>query len=316
MRPVPTVRFASAVFAIVFLQGAARAQEGQRQSASDAWWTGPMLANSAATLPRGHMLVETYAFNQIQDGSSFYGSLTYLLYGVTDRFTVGAKPLVGVASSDGRTADPGMGDLTLSTQYRLTDPKAASGAPTIALSLQQSLPTGRHDRLTGYDGTALGLGTGTTTLALYGQQLYWLPNGRIFRGRINLSGAWSGKAKVRGASVYGTGETFRGHARPGTNFTAGVSGEYSVTREWVLALDLVYSHSRSTRVSGRNLDEISQVETPVSYRISASDSLAIAPAVEYSWKPNLGVLLGTRFIPKWGSTPASVTPAIAINYVH
>jgi hypothetical protein len=29
-----------------------------RQSLDDAWWTGPMLAPSAATLPRGHFLIE------------------------------------------------------------------------------------------------------------------------------------------------------------------------------------------------------------------------------------------------------------------
>ena len=28
------------------------------QSLDDAWWTGPMLAPSAATLPRGHFLIE------------------------------------------------------------------------------------------------------------------------------------------------------------------------------------------------------------------------------------------------------------------
>ena len=31
-----------------------------RQSRDDAWWTGPMLANSAETLPKGHFLVESY----------------------------------------------------------------------------------------------------------------------------------------------------------------------------------------------------------------------------------------------------------------
>jgi hypothetical protein len=34
-----------------------------RQSRDDAWWTGPMLAPSAATLPRGHFLVEHYLYD-------------------------------------------------------------------------------------------------------------------------------------------------------------------------------------------------------------------------------------------------------------
>ena len=35
------------------------------QPVEDAWWTGPMLAPSAATLPRGHFLIEPYLFDVI-----------------------------------------------------------------------------------------------------------------------------------------------------------------------------------------------------------------------------------------------------------
>jgi hypothetical protein len=31
-----------------------------RQPLDDAWWTGPILAASGATLPRGHYLIEPY----------------------------------------------------------------------------------------------------------------------------------------------------------------------------------------------------------------------------------------------------------------
>jgi hypothetical protein len=46
--------------------GLAGAQEASppssllRQALDNAWWTGPMLAPSAATLPRGHFLIEPY----------------------------------------------------------------------------------------------------------------------------------------------------------------------------------------------------------------------------------------------------------------
>ena len=52
----------------------ASAQESQsppfvpRQSLDDAWWTGPMLAPSAATLPRGHFLIEPYLYDVIVVG--------------------------------------------------------------------------------------------------------------------------------------------------------------------------------------------------------------------------------------------------------
>jgi hypothetical protein len=76
-----------------------------RQSREDAWWTGPILAAGASTLPKGHTLVEPYMFNVMSRGRydddgtrrsgprrHSYGSLTYLLYGLVDDFTVGVIP--------------------------------------------------------------------------------------------------------------------------------------------------------------------------------------------------------------------------------
>jgi hypothetical protein len=66
-----------------------------RQSRDDAWWTGPMLAPSAATLPRGHFLVEHYLYDVTAPHSNGFGSLTYVPYGLADRVTVGLIPTAG-----------------------------------------------------------------------------------------------------------------------------------------------------------------------------------------------------------------------------
>src|SRR2546428_176623 len=60
-----------------------------RQSLDDAWWTSPMLAPSAATLPRGHFLIEPYLYDVIAAHSNGFGSLTYMNYGLADGVTVG-----------------------------------------------------------------------------------------------------------------------------------------------------------------------------------------------------------------------------------
>jgi hypothetical protein len=39
-----------------------------RQSLDDAWFTGPMLAPNATTLPRGHFLIEPYLYDVIAQG--------------------------------------------------------------------------------------------------------------------------------------------------------------------------------------------------------------------------------------------------------
>ena len=46
------------MFGLVSAQVASAQNPSDRQSLDDAWWTGPMLAPSAATLPQGHFLIE------------------------------------------------------------------------------------------------------------------------------------------------------------------------------------------------------------------------------------------------------------------
>jgi hypothetical protein len=60
------------------------------------------------------------------------------------------------------------------------------------------------------------------------------------------------------------------------------------------------------------------VQNPSSIEVNSgtSDAFGLAPAIEYNWKPTLGVLLGTRIIPGSHNTHSTITLAVAINFVH
>ena len=124
---LPSVPAASA-------QDTSAAVSVSRESLDDAWWTGPMLAPSASTLPHGHILIEPYFCDVTTQGfyssdsarhsaphSNGFGSLTYSLYGLTDKFTVGVIPTGGYNEvSDGpSTSDLQVGDVSLQGQYRV-----------------------------------------------------------------------------------------------------------------------------------------------------------------------------------------------------
>ena len=118
-------------------------------------------------------------------------------------------------------------------------------------------------------------------------------------------------------NVYGTQAGFRGHAKPGDSFYIDLSWEYSLTRRWVLAVDATYRHNWNSRVIGYNALKGSPQNLPIIQMDSGSSEVfAFAPAIEYSWKPNLGVLLGMRVIPPSHNTNPTITPAVAINFVH
>lgn len=298
----------------------------ERHPMNDAWWTGPMLANTPATAPRGHSLAETYLYDVTTQGAftttgarhsaphaNSYGSLTYLIYGLGDKTGFGIIPTAGYNTATGEpsSAGPAFGDLTMLLQRRLTTFHPCRWMPILSVAVEQTLPTSPYDRLSrptnGY-----GAGAYTTTPEFLSQMYFWLPNRRIVRTRLDLSDAFSRSVDVRDASVYGTSTGFRGTAHPGSSFSLDNSWEYSVTRSWVLAADITYRNSANTRVIGSYVNH----PAPLTLNSGWSDAWAVAPAVEYSWKPYLGVLLGVRLIPAGHNTSESITPAIAINFVH
>jgi hypothetical protein len=305
-----------------------------RQSRDAAWWTGPVLAASAATLSQGHFLFEPYVYDAISNSrfddhgarhgtarAEAYRSQTYLLYGVTDTVTAGLIPRFGYDEvSQGRSSSGAqVGDLTLQAQYRLTQFQEGHWVPTMSLVLAETVPSGKYDRLGERPSDGLGAGAYTTTVSLYTQHYLWLPNGRILRTRLDLSGSFSHDVRLEDVSVYGTESGFRGRASPGSSFVADSSWEYSVTRNWVLALDVVYEHDANTHVEGSYPTQQSgdNSAAPIFRSNSgSSESLGFAPAVEYNWSAKVGVIFGAKLVAAGRNTEAVVIPVAAVNVVY
>jgi hypothetical protein len=291
-----------------------------RQSRDDAWWTGPLLAASPGSLTPGHFLIEPYLFDAMPQGrydaaghrrpvshSNGFGSQSYLLYGLTDQVGVGLIPRFGFNDlSDGRDSSKvGIGDLTVQAQYGLTHFAEGSWIPTTAFVVQETLPTGKYDRLGDRPADGLGSGTYSTNLSLYSQYFFWMPNGRILRTRLDLSYSISGSAGVRDVSVYGTDEGFRGRARPRNVTVVNAAAEYSMSRHWVLAMDVVYEHDGSTHLYGSGSD----ISTRSGYTWS------LAPAIEYNFNSRVGVIAGAKLTTSGRNATAVVIPVAAVNIV-
>lgn len=318
-----------AALILLVVSGLAAAQQSSsREALNDAWWTGPLLAPSANTLPPGHMLIEPYLYDVTTQGFynsngtkvsaphvNGFGSLTYINYGLANKFTAGLIPTFGynVPSNGPTSAGVGVGDLTVQAQYRLHLFHEGSWIPTTSINVQETLPTGQYDHLGTRPSDGFGAGAFTTTLGLYAQTFFWMPNGRILRARFNVTQAFSRQVNVEDVSVYGTPQGFRGHASPGAAVVVDLAGEYSLTQRWVLALDATYRHQYNTPVSGYN---ISNPANPLLFNSGSSQTFGLAPALEYNFNSKVGVILGARIFPAGKNTTDSITPAIAINIVH
>ena len=296
-----------------------------RQSREDAWWTGPILAAGANTLPQGHTLIEPYVFNSISQGRydhsgkrqdtprrHSHGSLTYVLYGLVDDFTVGIIPRFGYndVSNGLDSSGLGMGDFTIQGTYRLMQFREGSRTPTMSIVLQETLPTGKYDKLGARPADGIGSGAYTTTLSLNSQYFLWMPNGRIVRTRLNLSFSMSDIVTVEDVSVYGTSKGFRGYAKPGRSVVVDSAWEYSLTRSWVLALDVVYQHDTTTRLKG-----FDSPSSRVQSDFGSSEVFTLAPAVEFNWSSRMGVIVGSILTVAGRNASAAVTPVMAVNMV-
>jgi hypothetical protein len=131
--------------------------------------------------------------------------------------------------------------------------------------------------------------------------------------RLNVVPSFSRNVSIQDVSVYGASAGFRGRAKPGAAVFVDAAWEYSVTKHWVLALDATYRHQGNTPVGGYNISDPNQ---PVRLNSGDTEAFGLGPAIEYNWKPTLGVLFGARGIPAGRNTALTITPAIAVNFVH
>jgi len=285
----------------------------------EAWWTGPVMAPNASTLPQGHWLMEPYVYDVMTYGqydrngmlqsagaAHSFGSQSYIEYGLLDGFTLGLIPRFGLHESGAGQDSAGatLGDTTLQGAFGLTQFRPGSWVPSTSIVIGETLPTGKYDRLSGRTDGALGSGAYSTTVSFYSQTYFWMPSGRILRARLDLSYQISRWTTVRDLSVYGSFDGFNGHARPGPTFVGDLSFEYSLTRQWVLADDFNWEHDGNTRVQGMEY---------VVRNSGSDDLLYLAPAVEYNWSARMGVIAGARVAVAGRNVGATVTPVVALN---
>jgi hypothetical protein len=326
------MKYARTWLLALLLTGLARAAiADSRQSRDDAWWTGPLLAASPGTLPQGHFLIEPYLFDGIARGhydndgvrqpgphQNSFGSQSYVLYGLIDTLSVGLIPRFAYnAPSVGRNSSSvEVGDLTLQGQYRLTQYEEGGWIPTTAIVFGETLPVGKYDRLGERPADGVGSGVYTSIVSVYSQYFFWLPNGRILRTRLDVSYSLSGAANVHDVSVYGTGQGFRGRAYPGDSVLVDGAFEYSLTRNWVVAFDVVYEHDASTRVSGLDLQNPSQGSSPpFSASSGAGQTWSLAPAFEYNFNSRVGIIAGAKLTVAGHNAGAGIIPVAAVNIV-
>lgn len=308
------MKLAPALLFVLLLTGTAHAQDASAALLHGQWWTGPLLAPSPAVFAQGILGIEPYFLDKrgagsfdnngilhsLPRGTDQFRSFTSLQYGVTDNLSVQLVPSFAHAVNDeGAT---GVADLPVRVKYRWDRGGDELWLPAVVTTVGLNLPVGAYQRL---KSAADGFGTGAyTASAQILLQSLFLTGGHANRMRLWATfNAPLGSVTLHGITSYGTDANFSGWAVPGRAGEVGLADEFALDQRWVLALDVVEDLSKATHLHDGAL--------PIANL--TSESLSLAPAVEYNISRSLGVIAGAEFTLMGRNAASAVIPQVAVN---
>lgn len=262
------------------------------------WFTGPLFTPSPRVIKVGHFNLEPYLIwveNTAEYGKNWKAKSIPKFYELNPQWVlkVGLTERMNstciIQSVHNRTqgvSGSGFGDFPLGIEYQLFEEK--EGQIPVKLTLQEIFPTGRYQKLNsaklGTDTT--GLGAYTTAIAITFGKLFHFSNDHYLSTRANLTLTLPSTVYVKGANAYGGDCTTKGRVFPGSSFSFYLGGEYSLTANWVLALDLIGEFTAKCHFRGRSLKPVG---------IPSSAIFSAAPGIEYNWNKSVGVIVGSWF---------------------
>ena len=289
------------------------------------WFTGPLLAPSVHTIPTGHADFEPYLFFWAYTGSynqnwqsksspNFYSVQLQVpgWVGLTSFMDLSIAPKIMYQFTRG-ARDFQFGDIPVTISFQLLNEKPGTWWPAIKLGLQATIPSAKYDNL---DPSKLGTdaaGTGTwfpnATLAM--GRLFLLPNDHFLSPRLVFNYAVPNATRVKNLNAYGGTAGTRGTVYPGNVCWGDLGLEYNLTQNWALAFDLFYVHSNKNRFSG--FAGMIAPGVPAVMTRPSSEQLSLAPAIEYNWSANIGLIGGVWFTVTGRNSSRFVTTVLAFN---
>ncbi len=278
------------------------------------WMTGPLLAPSGKTIPAGHVNLEPYGFYTMYPGNFRNVELLPILtVGLTSFLDVQTSLPIDRSWNRGQQGG-NIGDYSLGIGLQVLKEQEHSWVPNLRMTIQEVFPTGKFDHLNpnklGTDQT--GIGAYQTAVGFHFQKLKDFGNDHYLRSRLSLLGSWASDVHIEGASVFGGNDITEGDIKPGNSFSADIAFEYSLTQHWVPVFELLFVDSNSSDFNGNpGLTPGGVID---SIGGGGGTQLSLAPALEYNFNPQLGVIGGVWFAVTGPSGGGFTSLALAVNY--
>lgn len=299
-------------------------EDATQEKKEDPWWTGTLLSNPGTVTPVGTINVEPYLFVnnfygiydrhwQFQSREHFVSINPQILVSVGILKNVDVQIIVQAFDNHFRGgSSTSIGDTYLELGIQLLEDKKDSWIPALQIVFDQNFPTGNFQNLRSNLFGADVSGTGLYTFGVglnFEKVLYFKKHPTRFR--LNAEYFFPSSSSVSGFNAFGGGFDTKGQIQSDGGFTTIAAVEYGMTKNWVFALDLVHIHNSPITFRGR-MGTIAP-DRPAAIGLRAFDNISLAPALEYNYNADVGIIWGVWFSVAGKNNLAFLSPAMAIN---
>lgn len=292
----------------------------------EVWYTGTLLSPFGYTIPPGFINVEPTLFVTQNFGaydeewhahatSKFLTAhpLLSLIVGMTKNIDFQITPEAFYNRSRGK-ASLHFGDLSAGFDFQLFSEKKGKWWPAIKFILTETFPTGKYQHLDPHknETDSTGGGSYVTTAGLVFSRAFHFSNYRFLHLYLTFEYLIPSNVHVKGFNTYGGAFGTRGTVHPGNIFETILSMELGLARNWVFALDIQNIYGNKITFSGRR--GAFKDGSPAKVGGPSFDQLSLAPAIEYNWSQNFGLIAGAWFTVAGRNTNQFAGGAIALNW--
>lgn len=287
------------------------------------WFTGPLLAPSALTIPGGHYNIEPYVYAiaqvgiydndwQAQKEETVWTNYTQesLQFGINSWADFAFFPTLYYNHTNGAGMWE-LGDLPIKFDFQLHKNIRSLDQWSWALSfsIEETIPLGKFRNLSPKKKKTDvgGAGSWQTTFVLNWGNLFRLRKNYFITWRTALEYTIPAPVHVKNLNFYGGGRGTNGIVYPGKTFLIDSAVEINLSQNWAFALDVVGQWATRVRFKGKTL---------ISNTVPKSIQFSLAPAIEYNWSANIGIIFGSWFTIAGKNAKEFVGGVAAFNYYH
>jgi hypothetical protein len=271
------------------------------------FYTGPLLAASAHNQPPNSFNIQPYlyvkdTFGEYNRSWSFVSEpdtisttgQVILQTGIFKWLDISCNLAGNYNTKKGHNAWT-FSDAHVSLGFQFLMDQKGKPWPAIRMTLTETFPSGKYQHL---NPNKLGIDAGgggsyeTTFALLMSNVMYWIKN-HPFQWRLNFAYTVPTDVTVKGFNAYGGGYGTNGKINPGNVFNFIAAIEFSFTQKFAFAMDLTYSEGSIVKFSGIN--GTTAAGLPASNTSGPNKVWTLAPALEYNFSENLGIIGGVWF---------------------